>query len=267
MSDCTESRALRARARAARYLFEFDRREFLQIVGGGLVVLLVAPRLDRAGVGPRAGGGEALPADVDAWLHIGEDGAVTVYTGKAEVGQNIRTSLTQAVAEELRVPSPRSAGHGRHGDARRSTWARSAAARRRPWPRSCAASPRPRARRCSISRRSAGASRHATLRVADGKVMRQRRAIRSRFGELTKGRSWSRHCRPKTADHVAGGSGGRRHVGAARSTARDFVTGAPRVRVGHAAGRDAPRQGAAAAGHGAKLAVARDRRGRRRCRA
>ena len=29
---------------------------------------------------------------------------VTVYTGKVEVGQNIRTSLTQAVAEELRAP-------------------------------------------------------------------------------------------------------------------------------------------------------------------
>jgi Aerobic-type carbon monoxide dehydrogenase, large subunit CoxL/CutL homologs len=29
---------------------------------------------------------------------------VTVFTGKAEVGQNIRTSLTQVVAEELRIP-------------------------------------------------------------------------------------------------------------------------------------------------------------------
>ena len=27
-----------------------------------------------------------------------------MYTGKTEVGQNIRTSLTQAVAEELRLP-------------------------------------------------------------------------------------------------------------------------------------------------------------------
>lgn len=29
---------------------------------------------------------------------------VSVYTGKAEVGQNIRTSLSQVVAEELRLP-------------------------------------------------------------------------------------------------------------------------------------------------------------------
>jgi isoquinoline 1-oxidoreductase len=39
-----------------------------------------------------------------AWLHIDEQGAVTVYTGKVEVGQNIRTSLTQVVAEELHLP-------------------------------------------------------------------------------------------------------------------------------------------------------------------
>src|SRR5205823_6950992 len=44
------------------------------------------------------------PKEIGAWLHIGEDGAITVYTGKVEVGQNARTSLTQVVSEELRVP-------------------------------------------------------------------------------------------------------------------------------------------------------------------
>jgi len=29
---------------------------------------------------------------------------VTAFTGKVEIGQNIRTSLTQTVADELRVP-------------------------------------------------------------------------------------------------------------------------------------------------------------------
>src|SRR5438876_11866 len=46
-----------------------------------------------------------MPKDIGAWLHIGEDGNVIVFTGKVEVGQNIRTSLSQAVAEELRVPT------------------------------------------------------------------------------------------------------------------------------------------------------------------
>jgi isoquinoline 1-oxidoreductase len=45
-----------------------------------------------------------LPKEIDAWLHISENGKVTVYTGKVEMGQNIRTSLSQAVAEELHVP-------------------------------------------------------------------------------------------------------------------------------------------------------------------
>ena len=67
-------------------------------------MLLVAPRLEGQESGRARGGGEALPADVNAWLHIARTGAVTVFTGKVEVGQNIRTSLTQAVAEELQVP-------------------------------------------------------------------------------------------------------------------------------------------------------------------
>ena len=36
-------------------------------------------------------------------MHIAADGTVTAYTGKVEVGQDIRTSLTQAIAEEFRV--------------------------------------------------------------------------------------------------------------------------------------------------------------------
>jgi nicotinate dehydrogenase subunit B len=38
------------------------------------------------------------------WLQIEADGTVVVFTGKVEVGQQIRTSLAQAVAEELRLP-------------------------------------------------------------------------------------------------------------------------------------------------------------------
>jgi isoquinoline 1-oxidoreductase len=89
------------------YRFEPDRREFFKIAGGGIVLLLL---LDEAQAvqGPRAGGrrgfrGPSSP-EIGAWIHIAENNQVTVYTGKVELGQNIRTSLTQAVAEELRVP-------------------------------------------------------------------------------------------------------------------------------------------------------------------
>lgn len=44
------------------------------------------------------------PDQLSSWIHVSETGAITVYTGKVEVGQNIRTSLTQVVAEELFVP-------------------------------------------------------------------------------------------------------------------------------------------------------------------
>jgi isoquinoline 1-oxidoreductase len=81
------------------------RRDFLAALGGGIVVLCVAGEpADAQESGRRSGGGDARPAEISAWLHIAEDGGVTVFTGKTEVGQNIRTSLTQAVAEELHAP-------------------------------------------------------------------------------------------------------------------------------------------------------------------
>jgi isoquinoline 1-oxidoreductase len=89
------------------YLFELDRRDFLRTVGGGLLVLCLVPQMDlgqESGGGRRRGGfGGQGPAELGAWLHIGEDRRITVYTGKVEIGQNIRTSLAQAVAEELHV--------------------------------------------------------------------------------------------------------------------------------------------------------------------
>lgn len=83
-----------------------DRRDFLKLLGGGLVLLLVLDGKASAQESGRvpAFRPDARPPELAAWLHIGESGAVTVYTGKVEVGQNIRTSLAQAVAEELRSP-------------------------------------------------------------------------------------------------------------------------------------------------------------------
>ena len=81
------------------------RRDFFGVLGGGIVVLLVDDSdAQESGGGARRGLNAPTPQQVSAWLHIGENGTVTVYTGKVEVGQNSRTSLTQAVAEELRAP-------------------------------------------------------------------------------------------------------------------------------------------------------------------
>ena len=40
---------------------------------------------------------------LDAWIRIDADGTVTVFTGKAELGQGIKTALIQVAAEELDV--------------------------------------------------------------------------------------------------------------------------------------------------------------------
>jgi CO/xanthine dehydrogenase Mo-binding subunit len=84
------------------FALELDRREFFRVAGAGLLVALFLRGLPASA--QRGGFGAAQPSDIGAWLHVGEDGTVTVYTGKVEVGQNSRTSLTQAVAEELKVP-------------------------------------------------------------------------------------------------------------------------------------------------------------------
>jgi CO/xanthine dehydrogenase Mo-binding subunit len=82
--------------------FELDRRDFVKLLGGGLLVCFCA----RSASSQESGAvhrQDDVPQAIDAWLHVSEDGAITVYTGKVEMGQNIRTSLSQQVAEELRV--------------------------------------------------------------------------------------------------------------------------------------------------------------------
>lgn len=90
------------------YKFHFDRRDFIKAFGAGIIFIVPLGRAlaQQRGQGEsgRAGSGNQLPNDIGAWIHIDEDGGVTVFTGKVEMGQNIRTSLAQAVAEELHVP-------------------------------------------------------------------------------------------------------------------------------------------------------------------
>jgi len=94
---------------APAYRFEPSRRDVFRMLGAGLLIVVVGcgrsdvQAQESGGGRGRGGNGRSAPADVNAWLHIGDDGIVTVFTGKEEVGQNIRTSLSQAVAEELRV--------------------------------------------------------------------------------------------------------------------------------------------------------------------
>ncbi|HKY27100.1 MAG TPA: molybdopterin cofactor-binding domain-containing protein [Pyrinomonadaceae bacterium] len=90
---------------AAGYNFNLDRRGFLKTFGLGILLIVPATRVPSQ-QGESGGGrfNDNAPKEVGAWIHIDENGVVTAYTGKVEFGQNIRTSLTQAVAEELHVP-------------------------------------------------------------------------------------------------------------------------------------------------------------------
>ena len=84
----------------ATTLVTLSRRQFLQTIGGGIIVFFTVGDV-RAAPGRRAGGRE--PLDFNAYLRIGEDGRVTCFTGKIEMGQGIITSLAQMLADELDV--------------------------------------------------------------------------------------------------------------------------------------------------------------------
>jgi isoquinoline 1-oxidoreductase len=75
-----------------------DRRTFFKRVGGGVVVFVAL------GPTPLFSQERRLyPEDFNAYLAIGEDGRVTVFSGKIEMGQGVMTSQAQMAAEELGV--------------------------------------------------------------------------------------------------------------------------------------------------------------------
>jgi nicotinate dehydrogenase subunit B len=84
-----------------------SRREFLG-VSGALIVrfsLFSTPRAIAQGLSTEAKLPGALAANplLDSWIRIGADGSITVFTGKVEFGQGIKTALIQVAAEELGV--------------------------------------------------------------------------------------------------------------------------------------------------------------------
>jgi isoquinoline 1-oxidoreductase len=94
----------------ARYRFEpltldVNRRDFLRVFGlmGGGLIVAASLRVDAQQESGR-GGGQAVSSELEAWIHVDDKGKVTAFTGKVEIGQNARTSLSQVVADELRVP-------------------------------------------------------------------------------------------------------------------------------------------------------------------
>jgi isoquinoline 1-oxidoreductase len=99
------------------YDFGVSRRSFVQMLGAGLIIATGASALgqtpprgapesarQRTRAESRRRGGRGREVPVDARLHIGTDGTLTVMTGKVEAGQGARAEISAAAAEELRVP-------------------------------------------------------------------------------------------------------------------------------------------------------------------
>ncbi len=99
--------------------FVLDRREFLRALGGGLAVLclLRGVRTQESGRRGRRGGGEPLPDEIDAWLHIGEDG-VDHGLHRQGRGRPERPDLADPGRRRRAARAGRvgDAGHGRHGE-------------------------------------------------------------------------------------------------------------------------------------------------------
>ena len=82
-----------------------SRRAFLQ-AGGAVVVSFALPGLALAQTStPKEKLG--LYEGLDSWLAVGQDGKVTVFCGKVELGTGVKTGLSQIVAEELDFPVTR----------------------------------------------------------------------------------------------------------------------------------------------------------------
>jgi len=78
------------------------RRGFLKGLGAGLVITVLP--LQAKGQERRRGRERGETLRIAARIHVGKDGVITVMTGKVEGGQGARAELTQAAAEELRLP-------------------------------------------------------------------------------------------------------------------------------------------------------------------
>jgi nicotinate dehydrogenase subunit B len=80
-----------------------SRREFIKLLGPGLYFLFSVEDFVLGQQG-RWGFGRSYPEDFNAYLRIAEDGNVTCFSGKIEMGQGVTASLAQMLAEELEVP-------------------------------------------------------------------------------------------------------------------------------------------------------------------
>jgi nicotinate dehydrogenase subunit B len=81
-------------------------RRAVMLGGGGLIVATILPNAVAA-PDAQLPGSLAHTPQLDAWVRIDPNGSITAFTGKAELGQGLRTALIQIVAEQLDVAPAR----------------------------------------------------------------------------------------------------------------------------------------------------------------
>lgn len=86
---------------------KMDRRKFLKVAGSGLFLFFFVSDVSSLVQTGERRFGSRYPSDFNAYLRIAEDGSVTCFTGKIEMGQGVVTSLAMELAEELDVPLER----------------------------------------------------------------------------------------------------------------------------------------------------------------
>ena len=79
----------------------------LSFATGPAAVAQESPAQRGGGRGPSLPGSLARAPYLDGWIRIDAQGQVTAFTGKAELGQGIKTALLQVTADELCVPLER----------------------------------------------------------------------------------------------------------------------------------------------------------------
>ena len=86
----------------SRRCSQIPRRDFFKFLGGGILIFIFPWEACKTKVIP-VQESRSLPKDFNAFLHVSEDGTVSCYTGKIEMGQGPITALAQIMADELDV--------------------------------------------------------------------------------------------------------------------------------------------------------------------
>ena len=88
--------------------FKPSRRHVIKGGGALVVSFSLAPQMAGDALAQAAAAAKPLaPTEVDSYLAIDAKGAVTLYSGKVDLGTGVRTALAQMCAEELDVPFTR----------------------------------------------------------------------------------------------------------------------------------------------------------------